>query len=163
MKKLSIAVVEDDSDDRYFIELGLKKLEKDFIVRSFSNAMEFFAFLKTDLDLPDIILTDIRMPLVSGFDVLQKLKKEAATRSIPVFVLSTSSDEEDQQLAKELGAADYFVKPSTLEEYEDIGTRITKVSGSGTRGIFSMLQALRSWVNSWIFPIPFRGRAAAEW
>jgi DNA-binding response OmpR family regulator len=59
---------------------------------------------------PDIILLDLMMPQINGFDVLQMLKGAEATAKIPVIVLSNLSQEYDIKRAKELGAADYIVK-----------------------------------------------------
>lgn len=59
---------------------------------------------------PDIILLDIIMPKLDGFVVLQSLKKEAATKNIPVLLLTNLGQEDDVKKGKTLGAADYFVK-----------------------------------------------------
>ena len=60
--------------------------------------------------LPDIILLDIIMPKIDGFAALKMLKEDAATKNIPVILLSNLGQEEDIKKGKELGAADYFVK-----------------------------------------------------
>jgi CheY-like chemotaxis protein len=61
---------------------------------------------------PDLILLDLIMPKLQGFEVLRRLKGLPGTRDIPVIVLSALGQEADVAQAVEAGAADYFVKPS---------------------------------------------------
>jgi DNA-binding response OmpR family regulator len=70
------------------------------------SAMEMAFNLK-----PDLILLDLVIPKLDGFLVLEGLKKDPATRSIPVIVISVKAAEEDIQHARALGASDYLVKP----------------------------------------------------
>ncbi|MGB7521231.1 MAG: hybrid sensor histidine kinase/response regulator [Spirulinaceae cyanobacterium] len=65
---------------------------------------------------PDLILLDINMPQMDGFEVCQKLKAEEETRHIPIIFVSALSDVFDKVKAFELGAADYITKPFQLEE-----------------------------------------------
>ncbi len=60
---------------------------------------------------PDLIILDIRMPEVSGLDVLRMLKSDEGTRAIPVVVLTASNRHRDKELAKKLGALAYVTKP----------------------------------------------------
>ncbi|MBI4053782.1 MAG: response regulator [Candidatus Doudnabacteria bacterium] len=61
-------------------------------------------------DKPDIIITGIMMPKLSGFELLAKLKENPATKDVPVFVFSHLGKEEDRKRAFELGAKDFIVK-----------------------------------------------------
>ena len=65
---------------------------------------------------PDLVLLDLLVPKLDGFVVLESLKREDRTRSIPVVVISAKADEEDIKKARKLGAADYLVKPFTPRE-----------------------------------------------
>lgn len=60
--------------------------------------------------LPDIVLLDIILPEIDGFSILKSIKGEAATKKIPVLLLTNLSQESDQAKGKELGADGYFVK-----------------------------------------------------
>lgn len=59
---------------------------------------------------PDIILLDIILPKIDGFSVLEELKKNAATKKIPVIMLTNLGQDEDMAKGKKMGAVDYLVK-----------------------------------------------------
>ena len=61
-------------------------------------------------EVPDLVLLDLIMPKMQGFEVLRRLKADALTAAIPVVVLSNLGQERDMQQAKELGAVAYFIK-----------------------------------------------------
>jgi len=64
-----------------------------------------------DKHLPDIILLDIIMPEINGFDVIIRLKENETTRNIPVIFITGLNSTEDEDKGMELGAADYISKP----------------------------------------------------
>ncbi len=67
---------------------------------------------------PDIILLDLGLPRISGYDVLRKLKKDAKYAKIPIVILTTSRDPLDQKQCATLGADAFLSKPRNLKEYE---------------------------------------------
>ncbi len=69
---------------------------------------------------PDFIFLDLHLPLMSGFDCLQSLKKDSMLQNIPVIVYSTSSRNSDRQKARELGAINFVSKPDTIMELRAI-------------------------------------------
>jgi DNA-binding response OmpR family regulator len=64
-------------------------------------------------ELPQLVLLDLILPKLHGFEVLKALKENESTKDIPVIILSNLGQDSDIKKAKELGAADYFVKAST--------------------------------------------------
>ncbi len=74
---------------------------------------------------PDIILLDLILPKLSGFDILKTIKANEALKHIPVIVLSNLGDEQDIEKAKQLGAEDYFVKANT-----DLNVLLQKVNAT---------------------------------
>jgi len=75
------------------------------------------AFERIQTERPDVVLLDIILPGIGGFDILQKLKQDESTRSIPVLVLSNLGSEEEIQRGISLGAEGYLVKANnTVEE-----------------------------------------------
>jgi CheY-like chemotaxis protein len=124
MFNLHIAVVEDDADDREFITSALRKYSDNLRISVFRSGSDFMHELNSHVCVPDLIVTDLRMPLMSGFEVINEVKQNMETRTIPVVVLSTSGNEEDINKAKKLGASGYYIKPFSIEEYFEITSNI---------------------------------------
>lgn len=124
MQNTLIAIVEDDQDDQEFISTSLYRNSTGCEVKTFSGGQSFFSFISAAERLPDLIITDLRMPLVSGFDVIRFVKNHPKTKDIKIVVLSTSSSDEDIKKAKNLGAQAYYVKPHSLKEYAQIADQI---------------------------------------
>jgi two-component system, sensor histidine kinase and response regulator len=83
---------------------------------------------------PDLILCDIMMPEIDGFEVFQQLRSITATSSIPVVFLTALAERENIRKGMDLGVDDYLIKPFTLEELlETIDTsmRKTKIINAG--------------------------------
>ncbi len=105
-KKKLILVVEDDS---FLLQMYATKLEKaGFEVKSAVDGTQGFKKAK-DVH-PDLILLDLVMPSMDGFKVLEELKVNSETQSIPVIILSNLSEREDVQKCLQLGAVDYIIK-----------------------------------------------------
>jgi|SRR5678815_2024314 DNA-binding response OmpR family regulator len=101
-----ILVAEDDRFLRKAAEMALKR--QGYTVLTAADGEE--ALRAAQSELPDLILLDLIMPKVNGFDVLQALKKEAPTAKIPVIVMSNLGQDRDVQQAMDAGAAAYFIK-----------------------------------------------------
>ncbi|GAB4031942.1 MAG: hypothetical protein Fur0012_09860 [Elusimicrobiota bacterium] len=65
---------------------------------------------------PDLILLDLLLPKISGFDVCKNLKQDNSTRHIPIIILSTMYNQENMEKMKVLGAVNFLKKPYRLEE-----------------------------------------------
>ena len=101
-----ILVAEDDRFLRKAAEMALKR--QGYTVLTAADGEE--ALRAAQSELPDLILLDLIMPKLNGFDVLQALKKEAPTAKIPVIVLSNLGQDRDVQQAMDAGATAYFIK-----------------------------------------------------
>ncbi len=77
-----------------------------------------FALATAELDPPDLILLDVRMPEMDGYEVCRRLKKHPRLRAIPVVFISAQGEALDKVLSFQCGAVDYLVKPCALEELE---------------------------------------------
>lgn len=73
---------------------------------------------------PLLILLDLKLPRVSGLEVLEQWKAHAVSRAIPVVVLSSSAEDRDIQTAYELGANSYIVKPVDFAKFIDVAGQI---------------------------------------
>jgi CheY-like chemotaxis protein len=102
----TILLAEDDRILRKAGEATLKK--RGYAVIAAVDGED--ALAKAREHKPDLILLDVIMPKLQGFEVLANLKRDAATRDIPVIMLSNLQDESDVRKATEAGALDYLVK-----------------------------------------------------
>jgi two-component system, OmpR family, phosphate regulon response regulator PhoB len=101
-----ILVAEDDRFLRKAAEMALKR--QGYTVLTAADGEEALRAARSVL--PDLILLDLIMPKLNGFDVLQALKKDAPTAHIPVIILSNLGQDRDVQQALDAGAAAYFIK-----------------------------------------------------
>jgi DNA-binding response OmpR family regulator len=101
-----ILVVEDDRFLRKAAEAALRR--QGFTVLVASDGEEGLRVARSEL--PDLVLLDLIMPGLQGFEVLKLLKEEATTSAIPVIILSNLGQDSDVKKAMEAGAVDYMVK-----------------------------------------------------
>ncbi|TKB88796.1 MAG: response regulator [Nitrospira sp.] len=101
-----IVVADDDRMFRKVAETTLRRQGYD--VATASDGEEALQLIRSER--PDMIVLDLIMPKLQGFDVLQTLKQDALTSAIPVIVLSSLTQEQDKQEALDLGAVAYFNK-----------------------------------------------------
>ncbi len=119
-----VLLVEDSPADIQLLKLKLMRREKvSFNLHVATNGREAMRLLEDragNVSQPpmDLMLLDINMPIMDGFEVLNALSADARFKEIPVCILSTSSDEGDMQRAKDLGALAYMIKPPTLQQLE---------------------------------------------
>lgn len=106
MKK-KILVVDDEKDIVDILKYNLER-ENEFEVLTASNGKEALAHAAMN---PDVIILDIMMPEINGFEVCKQLKNNPATAGIPVIFLTAKENEIDEILGLEIGADDYISKP----------------------------------------------------
>ncbi|MFT7441228.1 MAG: two-component system phosphate regulon response regulator PhoB, partial [Sulfitobacter sp.] len=107
-----ILLVEDEPAQREILAYNLTS--EGFEVRRAENGEE--AMLLVAEALPDLVILDWMMPLLSGIEVCRQLKTREDTRHIPVIMLSARSEEVDTVRGLETGADDYVVKPYSMRE-----------------------------------------------
>ena len=73
---------------------------------------------KAESWLPDVILTDIRMPIMTGDQAIRILRSKPATAKIPIFVLSAYTDAKTRSLCKQVGATKFFAKPPDVHKID---------------------------------------------
>ena len=110
MKK--ILVVDDEDDILHFLEMVLR--EKGYQVTTASGGHE--ALTRAQIDKPDLVLLDIMMPQMDGWEVLKLLRVDEDTRRIPVAMLSARTEAKDRVQGLQEGAIDYICKPFSLTE-----------------------------------------------
>jgi DNA-binding response OmpR family regulator len=107
MLRLSILIAEDEPDIREFLSIALQI--NGFNVITARNGEEAVAL--TSSHRPDLVLLDVRMPKVSGYQACETLKRSSDTREIPIVFLSAFANKDEVQQGLALGAEAYLTKP----------------------------------------------------
>jgi two-component system, response regulator len=125
VKEKTILLVEDNENDIFLTERALVKSDVPYrliIVRDGVEALDYL-FSNTNNagnNLPDVVLLDLKLPRVDGFQVLKEIRSHEKTRYLAVKILTSSSQEQDIAAANKLGATSYSVKPTNAREYYDL-------------------------------------------
>ena len=106
INKAKILIVDDDALNRIILEKTLSDEHEVYLVTSGEEALAFVKHTQVDL-----IILDIMMPGMNGYDVLVELKESSLSHAIPIIFISANSSHEDEAKGLELGAMDYIVKP----------------------------------------------------
>lgn len=116
MKPLSILLVEDDEIIRLKFKKVCKSLGKSDTIIEAENGLKALAVLKDHYF--DLIISDLRMPVMDGVSFLKQVKQNKSLKDLPVVIMTTSEEEEDFKACNQLGAAAYFKKSLKFSEYE---------------------------------------------
>jgi CheY-like chemotaxis protein len=129
-----VLYVEDEEDDAIFMRLAFSRNGSDVdlrVVVSGQEAINYLAGEKPYSDrllhpLPALVLLDLNLPLVSGFEVLKWIRQEPEHRTLPVVIFSSSGRLEDKTRALELGADHYIQKPSSGLRFTETARHISR-------------------------------------
>ena len=108
-----IYYVEDEKNIRELVEYAL--LANEFEIRCFADGVSFWQGLREEKN-PELILLDIMLPGENGMEILHRLKENAATKDIPVIMVTAKGSEYDKVLGLDSGADDYIAKPFGMME-----------------------------------------------
>jgi CheY-like chemotaxis protein len=117
-KVLKILLIDDNLDDVFFVRKALDKISVECAVRHSESGAEAFEYLRgaSSDQWPDLILLDISMSGLDGFEVLRRLKENLQTAGIPVVMYTESSSDEDKKRAISLGVSHFVTKASNCSE-----------------------------------------------
>ena len=112
-----ILIVDSSANVRRYLAMTLTK--SGFLTEQVQDGKEAIAFLKDCLGMGlnvDVVITDLEMPHMDGFKLLSNIRTDADFQNLPIIVLTTKNNENDQKLALDLGANAYFSKPYREQE-----------------------------------------------
>lgn len=125
-KSKKIVIIE---DDKILLKaLNVELLGVGFDVVSAVDGEAGFKLVKKEI--PDLVILDLILPKMNGFDVLAALKKDQATKNIPIVILTNLGEDENRKKGMKMGATDYLIKSSV--GIEEITIKINQIFGQNT-------------------------------
>lgn len=130
----TILLVEDSDDDVFFMTRAFKAAGLRTPLARVENGQKAIDYLsgtapyddRARHPLPALVLLDLKMPFLSGFEVLRWIRNQSCCIRVPVIVFTTSNEERDVETAYELGANAFIVKPDHAEECSDLAALIKR-------------------------------------
>jgi CheY-like chemotaxis protein len=124
-----ILLVEDNPIDVDLTKRALsrhRQASEVVVARDGEEVVNMIARWEAGAPVPNLILLDLKLPRLSGLEVLQRLKQHPHFSSIPVVVLTTSRDDGDVKSAYQLGANSYIVKPVDFDKFVEVAAQIER-------------------------------------
>ncbi len=127
-RNLTILIVEDDENDMMLLKMALAKEGIKNPLQVVRDGYEAIEYLRAEgqykdrakFPFPSVIFTDLKMPRMSGFEVLAWLRNHPECSVIPVIILSASNQDADVKRAYQMGANAYLVKPSQISGLQEM-------------------------------------------
>jgi CheY-like chemotaxis protein len=137
MTSETLLLVEDNRDDAFFLQRALQKANISTPVHVAEDGQSAIDYLKAAMEhreltrqpLPSLVLLDLKIPYVSGFEVLKWIREQSALANLPVVILTSSPEQRDREMALALGANGYLVKPPTAEMMRQLLTPLCVPAG----------------------------------
>jgi two-component system, chemotaxis family, response regulator Rcp1 len=128
---MNILLVEDNRADAHLLAEFLSEKEGAPSMHWVTDGYQALDFvfqrnLHRNAHAPDMIILDLGLPRVSGYEVLKQLKEDKKYAHIPIVILSTSCNPLDRNQCKSMGADAYFSKPHSLKGYESLVQELTQ-------------------------------------
>lgn len=127
MGEYHIVIAEDDIDDG---EIVIDSFDRHPLFRKVhwvKNGKELIDFLHESNPKPDVILTDINMPIMSGIDALEEICEHSALKDIPAFVYSSTLNPVYEAKCMDLCVKGFIIKPLSLKEFDQIPDKIINI------------------------------------
>jgi CheY-like chemotaxis protein len=132
MKLIQVLLIEDNRMDVELATYAFKEAGVSGGIHVASNGKSAIDYLlgkekfanRLEYPLPEVILLDLKMPGMDGFDILKKIKTTSGINRIPVVILTSSKEEGDVATAYDLGANSFLVKPASFEGLIEICRKI---------------------------------------
>jgi CheY-like chemotaxis protein len=138
---LYIVIADDNIEDHRLITRAVKECNLNHIVTSVYNGHQLLnlllkqGFYKSEtLRMPDLIILDLKMPILDGFGVLEEIRKYPELEKIPIYTLSDSQFQDDKERAVALGSSHHYPKPFGFEKLRDLmGTICSEIAARKNR------------------------------
>ncbi len=145
MSRFTVLHIDDDSNDAFFVRRAFSKAKLDVALHHISDGQKALAYLagegsyadRDQYPLPSLVLLDIKIPVLDGFEILSWARRKEGLQDLPIYILSSSDQQQDRTRARELGADRFFVKtPGFQDVIERVKALVVNVENSnGNCGI----------------------------
>jgi CheY-like chemotaxis protein len=130
----TVLIIEDDENDVFFLERALELTGLQLSVHIVTDGEQALQYLdgkagfsdRAAHPLPSVIFLDLKLPYITGFEVLKFIRSKPTLAKMPVIILTSSSEDRDRLRASELGATAYLVKPA---KPETLGLALNSING----------------------------------
>ena len=133
MREYRIFIVEDNPADVLFVREALKHHGISFTIEHHISGEDALKALSEIHEAPDLVLLDINLPRLSGFELLKRLRNQGLLANVPVAIITSSVAAVDKTTGERLGIDAYIVKPADYEEFiTEVGGTIAQLLQRGT-------------------------------
>jgi two-component system response regulator len=121
-EKFLIVLADDDLDDQEFLREAFKECKVKVETSAVYNGLQLLDFLhkrgvyKNIAGTPDLVMVDLQMPFMNGFEVIREIKNDKDLKNIPIYVMSTSNFIEDKDKVLKLGANGFYTKGQHFDD-----------------------------------------------
>lgn len=120
----NLLIIDDDEDDQYLLKFAFEEESTMYKFSFGSNGKEGLELIQKAAVTPDLILLDLNMPLMNGFEVLARIRASPPYCHIPVVILTTSANSDDIIKAYQLGANSFVTKPYNSQSFRKLAKSI---------------------------------------
>jgi CheY-like chemotaxis protein len=138
--KSTVLVVEDNEEDVFLLRRAFRRENVPCALQTADDGEEAIAYLagtgkyadRATYPFPALVLLDLKLPYVNGFEVLAWMATQPACKDLRIIILTSSGEEPDREKAEQFGVREYFLKPPTPELITTVA-RALQVAGSTAR------------------------------
>ena len=130
-RRASVLLVEDNPADASLVEEALSEAHVNCGLQVLGDGKKAFEYItlieQNETPCPDLVMLDLNLPRISGEEVLKRLRRSAKCGLVKVLIITSSNTPADRERMMDLGATDYFRKPSSLEQFLELGPKVRQM------------------------------------
>jgi DNA-binding NtrC family response regulator len=120
-KQIKIVLVDDDPDEESIFQIALDFLGIEYDFLYFEKAYDFVSYIENEANLlPDIVFIDMKMPQISGKDLIKKIRENQRFDSMQAIIYTAHINEQDKNAMTAMGIYEFFIKPTEFSELTEM-------------------------------------------